>query len=98
MHHPFSLVRCVALLFALAGPAWAQGLRIRSLSGVLAVDVGTADATVEVSVVATGATTSHAVAPDKTVAVHGIPPGSLVVVSVGTGRRRHVVLVEVIAP
>ena len=68
--------------------------------GVIVVDVGPNDSTVEVSVNGSGHTTSTQVSPGKqaSIPVPDVPPGTLLHVSVGKGNRERIILVEVIAP
>ncbi len=94
-----------AALLALVGVVAAQGGGVRAdgvavAGGALAVDVGTNDDTVEVGAVGQGHRESHPVPPGRrvTVPVPPVPPGTILVVAVGRGLRRHVVFVEVIAP
>jgi hypothetical protein len=68
--------------------------------GVINVDVGPNDSTVEMSVDGSGHATSTSVPPGKQVSipVPDVPPGTLLHVTVGRGNRTRFILVEVIAP
>lgn len=67
--------------------------------GTIEVEVGPNDTTVEVSSGTQAGTKVYTVTPGKTVSipVPPVPGGTIVSVSVGTGARARVVLVEVIA-
>jgi hypothetical protein len=66
--------------------------------GTITVDVGSNDATIEVTDASTGATTSHPVAPGKTTAipVPALPAGSVILVSVGKGPNTEVIAIEIV--
>lgn len=94
-----------AALLALVGVAAAQGGGVRAdgvaaAGGTIAVDVGTNDDTVEVGPAGQQHRESHPVPPGRRVMVPvpPVPPGTILVVAVGRGLRRHVVFVEVVAP
>ena len=65
--------------------------------GTVEVQVGYNDPSVEVSL-GGSETTSYPVGPDKkaTIPVPPVPPGTVLYVSVGTGLRRRVLLIEVV--
>lgn len=79
------------------------GIRVASAvvtqGGTIEVDVGTNDTTVQVSTGGLGEVTLVPVPPGKHVSipVPAVTPGTLVVVSVGTGLRRHCCVLEVVS-
>lgn len=80
-------------------PAQMRAAASVALGGVISVDVGSNAASVQVSD-GGPATSSHPVPPSKRVdiPVPAVPPGTVLMISVGRGLRRQVLLVEVIAP
>jgi len=81
----------------------AGGLRVSAtatVGGTFQVESGTSDPTIEVTDVATGVTQSFPVDPSKStsIPVPAVPPGSVLIVSVGRGRRARVALIEVLGP
>ena len=96
-----AIARAVAALAGLAVALPAQGIRCSgsaAAGGSLSVDVGGNESTVEVT--AGGGTTSYTIGPDKraTVSVPAVPPGTLLLISVGRGARARWLLVEVLPP
>ena len=92
-------------LLLLYGPVIAQsgGLRAPAVvtqGGTFEVEVGTGDASVEVSTPGPGSTKSYPVPPGKkvTIPVPPVPGGTILIVKVGRRNRATIVLVEVIAP
>lgn len=81
-----------------------QGEGIRTGSGVIQggtmqVEVGPNETTVSVSSGSSSETTNHSVSPNKTasIPVPPVPPGTILEVTVGSGHRRRIILVEVIS-
>lgn len=71
-----------------------------TVGGTIQVEVGTSDPSIEVTNAATGETQSFPTEPGKrtSIPVPAVAPGSVLIVSVGRGRRAHIVLVEVVNP
>ncbi|MFK7742306.1 MAG: hypothetical protein AB8H80_18475 [Planctomycetota bacterium] len=83
-------------------PPEGQGIRTGSAvlqGGTMRVEVGTNDTVVSVSAGATGDTVYHSVPPGKVVdiPVPPVAPGTILQITVGTGKRRRFILVEVIS-
>ncbi len=91
---------CVARIAALTahGPGGLRGPATASAGTTITVDVATNDSSVEVTDPVTGETRTQDRGPDGRVRIP-VPnrPGPLLV-SVGDGRRRHVLVIEVQAP
>lgn len=68
--------------------------------GTVTVNVGPNDSSVEVSSAGSSDTTTHDVEPNKDAAipVPNVPPGTILMITVGKGLRARVIEVEVIAP
>lgn len=99
--------RALVLVTLLAGalpalPQAGSGLRAPAnvtAGGTVLVESGTSDPTIEVTNAATGTTQSFPVDPShRTPIPVAAVPGSILIVSVGRGRRARAVLIEVIAP
>lgn len=95
--------RWLAAALLAAGVVPGQGIRgpaVAVSGGSIDVDVASNDSTVEVGVSGQAATTSHDVPPHRRVSipVPSLPAGSVLWVTVGTGLRRQVLRIEVIAP
>lgn len=67
--------------------------------GTIKIDVGTNDATVEVSISGGGATTSYIVPPGKelTIQVPNLPQGTFIFISIGKGSDTKFIAVEVVS-
>ena len=90
-------------LLALLGcslPAQLRGPATASVGGTITIEVGTNDGTVQVCPRNSNRTASHHVPGNKRVVVPvpNVPPGTLLVVSVGSGDRAYCILIEVVAP
>jgi len=88
---------------ALVLPQSGQGMRApasATAGSTVIVECGTSDPSIEVTDPVTGTTQSFPVAPGKRtpIPIPAVPPGSILVVSVGRGLRARVVLIEVVAP
>lgn len=79
-----------------------EGIRTTATAvagGQITVNVGPNDTTVEISIAGSDKVDSLPVPPNKdaVVTVPLVPPGSFVLITVGKGLRKRVILVEVIA-
>ena len=79
-----------------------EGIRVSSAAtpgGVITVNVGPNDDTVEVSVLGDSETKSFEVKADKDtdIPVPQVPPGTTLVVRVGKGNRKRRIYVEVVS-
>ena len=80
-----------------------EGIRVSAAAtpgGSITVNVGTADDVVEIGISGSEDATSHHVPGDKDtpLPVPAAPPGTVIVVRVGTGLRRRRFYVTIVAP
>lgn len=76
-----------------------RGPQVVPVGGVITVDVGPNDSSVEIQDGVSGNTRSYDVEPGKTtqIPVPPVPAGTALIVTVGRGRRARQILIEVIS-
>jgi hypothetical protein len=96
--------RMLVVLWLLPALAPAQALRLAPTtppSGTIVVDVASNHAAINMTNTSTGEVTSHPVPPSKRVTIPvpaGLPPGTVLTLSVGHGLNGHRAVIEIAPP